>query len=60
MSITSSKISFGTQLKAHIVANRAGRHLRPKSSEITKKLKKVVQSALTSTVCANSNTKFST
>ena len=27
MSITSSKISFGTQFKANIVANRAARHL---------------------------------
>jgi hypothetical protein len=30
MSITSSKISFGTQFKAHIAANRAARHLRLK------------------------------
>jgi hypothetical protein len=34
------KILFGTQFKAHIVANRAVRHLRLKSSEITKTIKK--------------------
>ena len=33
MSITSSKISFGTQFKAHIVANRAAHHLRLKTLE---------------------------
>ena len=33
MSITSSKISFGTRFKAHIVANRAARHLRLKTLE---------------------------
>jgi hypothetical protein len=36
MSITSSKISFGTHVKAHIVANCAARHLRLKTTEITK------------------------
>ena len=30
MSVTSSKISFGTQFKAHIGANHAARHLRLK------------------------------
>ena len=33
MSITSSKLSFGTQFKAHIVANREARHLRFKTLE---------------------------
>ena len=33
MSITSSKISFGTQFKAHIVGNREARHLRLKKLE---------------------------
>jgi hypothetical protein len=40
MSITSSKISFGTQFKAHIVANRAARHLRLKNFGNNKNLKK--------------------
>jgi hypothetical protein len=31
MSLASSKISFGTQLKAHIVAHCAARHLRLKN-----------------------------
>ena len=43
MSITSSKISFGTQFKAHIVANRAARHLRLKTLEKEQKKEKVVQ-----------------
>jgi hypothetical protein len=49
MSITSSKNSFGAQLKAHIVANRAARHLRFKKFGNNKTLKKVVQSVLTDT-----------
>ena len=49
MSITSSKISFGTQFKAHIGANRAARHLRLKKLG-NKQKKKVVQSIMTSTV----------
>ena len=44
MSITSSKISFGTQFEAHIVANREARHLRLKTLEKEQKKKKVVQS----------------
>ena len=47
MSITSSKISFGTQFKAHIVANRAARHLRLKNYGNNKNYKKVVQGMLT-------------
>ena len=50
MSITSSKNSFGTQFKAHIVANRAARHLRLKTLEKEQKKEKVVQSIMTSTV----------
>ena len=52
MSITSSKNSFGTQFKSHIVANRAARHLRLKKFETNKKLKKIVQGIVTSTVAA--------
>jgi hypothetical protein len=50
MSITSSKISFGTQFKAHIVANRAARHLRLKKLEKRQKKEKDVQGILTSTI----------
>ena len=50
MSITSSKTSFGTQFKAHIVANRVARHLRLKKFGNKQKKEKVVQSILTSTV----------
>ena len=50
MSITSSKISFGTQFKAHIGANHAARHLRLKKLGNKQKKEKVVQRALTSTV----------
>ena len=50
MSITSSKISFGTQFKAHIVANRAARHLCLKTLEKKQKQEKVVQSILRGTV----------
>ena len=50
MSTTSSKISFGSQFKAHIVANRAARHLRLKKFGNNKNLKKVVQGIVTSTV----------
>ena len=50
MSITSSKISFGTQFKAHIGANHAARHLRLKKLGNKQKKEKVVQGALTSTV----------
>ena len=53
MSITSSKMSFGTQFKAHIVANRAARHLLLITLEKEpKKEEKVVQSILRGTVCA--------
>ena len=55
MSITSSKISFGTQFKAHIVSNRAARHLRLKKFGNNKNLKKVVQGIVT-----NFSTNFST
>ena len=47
MSITSSKISFGTQFKAHIGANHAARHLRLKKLGNKQKKEKVVQGALT-------------
>ena len=47
MSITSSKISFGTQFKAHIGANHAARHLRLKKLGNKQKTEKVVQSILT-------------
>ena len=47
MSITSSKISFGTQFKAHIGANHAARHLRLKKLGNKQKKEKVVQSVLT-------------
>ena len=62
MSITSSKISFGTQFKAHIGANRAARHLRLKKLGNKQKKEKVVQSILTSTVATAvlDSTKFST
>ena len=64
MSITSSKISFGTQFKAHIGANHAARHLRLKKLGNKQKKEKVVQGALTSTVplraCVCHDTKFST
>ena len=50
MSITSSKISFGTQFKAHIGANHAARHLRLKKLGNKQKKEKVVQSALPGTV----------
>ena len=50
MSITSSKNSFGTQFKAHIVANCAARHLRLKKFGNNKKLEKVVHGALRGTV----------
>ena len=50
ISITSSKISFGTQFKAHIGANHAARHLRLKKLGNKQKKEKVVQGALTSTV----------
>ena len=53
MSITSSKISFGTQFKAHIGANHAARHLRLKKLGNKQKKEKVVQGALTSTVCVH-------
>ena len=51
MSITSSKISFGTQCKAHIVANRAARHLRLKMLEKEQNKEKVVQGIVHGTVC---------
>ena len=51
MSITSSKSSFGTQFKAHIVANRAARHLRLKTLDKEQKKEKVVQGILRGTVC---------
>ena len=54
MSITSSKISFGTQFKAHIGANHAARHLRLKKLGNKQKKEKVVQGALTSTVTSTS------
>ena len=50
MSVTSSKISFGTQFKAHIVANRAACHLRLKTLEKEQKKEKVVQIILHRTV----------
>ena len=50
MSITSSKISFGTQFKAHIGANHAARHLHLKKLGNKQKNEKVVQSILTSAV----------
>jgi hypothetical protein len=50
MSITSSKISFGTQFKAHIVANRAARHLRQEKLEKEQKKEKDVQGILTGIV----------
>jgi hypothetical protein len=50
MSITSSKISFGTQFKAHIGANHAARHLHLKKLGNKQKKEKVVRSILTSTV----------
>jgi hypothetical protein len=50
MSITLSKIWFGTQFKAHIVANRAARHFRLKTLEKEQKKEKVVQSILRGTV----------
>jgi hypothetical protein len=50
MSITSSKISFGTQFKAHIKENRAALHLRLKKLEKEQKKEKDVQGILTSTV----------
>jgi hypothetical protein len=50
MSITSSKISFGTQFKAHIVANRAARHLRLKKLLKSQNKIKVVQGIVRSTV----------
>ena len=50
MSITSSKISFGTQFKAHIGANHAARHLRLKKLGNKQKKEKVVQSVLPGTV----------
>ena len=40
MSITSSKISFGTQFKAHIGANHAARHLHLKKFEKEQNKKK--------------------
>ena len=54
MSITSSKDSFGTQFKAHIVTNRAARHLRLNTLEKEPKKKiKIVQGILPSTVSLN-------
>ena len=50
MSITSSKISFGTQFKAHIVANRAARHLRLKTLEKEQNKPKKSQGVLPGTV----------
>ena len=44
MSITSSKISFGTQFKAHIGANHAARHLRLQKLGNKQKKEKAVQS----------------
>ena len=59
MSITSSKISFGTQFKAHIGANHAARHLRLKKLGNKQKKEKVVQSALPGTVSVlTKNSKF--
>ena len=52
MSITSSKISVGTQFKAHIGANHAARHLRLKKLGNKQKKRKVVQSVLPGTVLA--------
>ena len=57
MSITSSKISFGTQFKAHIGANHAARHLRLKKLGNKQKKEKVVQGALTSTVGTKKRTR---
>ena len=59
MSITSSKTSFGTQFKAHIVANRVARHLRLKKFGNKQKKEKVVQSILTSTVSSEKHIGFS-
>ena len=50
MSITSSKISFGTQFKAHIGANHAACHLRLKKLGNKQKKEKVVQSISRGTV----------
>ena len=50
MSITLSKISFGTQFKAHIAAIRAARHVRLKKFGNNKNLKKVVQGIVTTVV----------
>ena len=59
MSITSSKISFGTQFKAHIGANHAARHLRLKKLGNKQKKEKVVQGALPGTVSVlTKNSKF--
>jgi hypothetical protein len=49
MSITSSKISFGTQFKAHIGANYAARHWRLKKLGKKQKIERVVQSVLPGT-----------
>ena len=54
MSITSSKISFGTQFKAHIGANHAARHLHLKKFE-KEQNKKKSQGVLRSTVCQYSS-----
>ena len=51
MSIPSSKNSFGTQFKAHIVANRAARHLRLKALEKEQNKTKKSQGVLPGTVC---------
>jgi hypothetical protein len=59
MSITSSKISFGTQFKAHIAANRAARHLRLKKLLKSQNKIKVVQGIVRSTVRNIHTTKFS-
>jgi hypothetical protein len=50
ISITSSKISFGTQFKAHIVANRAALHLRLKKLLKDQNKTKVVQGIVRSTL----------
>jgi hypothetical protein len=47
MSITSSKISFGTQFKAHILANRVARHLRLEKLEKEQKKEKDVTTGST-------------
>ena len=49
MSITSSKISFGTQFKAHIEANHEARHLHLKKLGNKQKKEKVVRSIVPST-----------